>query len=277
MVSYILYLVLVSTVASQISSETSTSRVVRRLDTLERKVFMQNDVIEVLRTALHNLQKDLNDERDFMKEDISELFTRLTGSSGQVVRPVEEPVSKIQHGSCECGAIVSQYENLMMAFKKEKNENIMLRKEFHEIRKQHDFENGNASEKFNNMVSRLNSAEKTLRSEINTIKYETIVEFHEMRQQHDFEIGNVSEKLINMDSRLNNSEETLRSEINTIKYETISEFQEMRKLQDFKIGNVSEKCYKVESRLSYAEKTLRSDIDIINKETMAVNHRYSVC
>ncbi|KAH3750498.1 hypothetical protein DPMN_185024 [Dreissena polymorpha] len=238
---------------------------------------MQNDVIEGLRVALHNLQKDLYDERDFRKEDISELFTRLTGSSEQVVRPVEEPVSKIQDGSCECGAIVSQYENLMMAFKKEKNENIMLRKEFHEIRKQHDFENGNASEKFNNMVSRLNSAEKTLRSEINTIKYETIAEFHEMRQQHDFEIGNVSEKLINMDSRFNNSEETLRSEINTIKYETISEFQEMRKLQDFKIGNVSEKCFKVESRFNYAEKTLRSDIDTINKETMAVNRRYSVC
>ncbi|KAH3849173.1 hypothetical protein DPMN_091569 [Dreissena polymorpha] len=64
---------------------------------------MQNDVlvIEDLRAALYNLRKDLNDERGFMKEDISEFFTSLTGSSGEVVSPNEEQVSKTQQGPCD--------------------------------------------------------------------------------------------------------------------------------------------------------------------------------
>ncbi|KAH3795983.1 hypothetical protein DPMN_149547 [Dreissena polymorpha] len=191
------------------SSETSTSRISRRLDRIE-----ENE--EDLRAALRNLRKDLKKEIDFIIEDISALSIRLTGSSGQVVRHDEEQVSKTQQASCDCGDIVSQYENLMMAFKREKFENILLRKEFHEMRKQHDFEIGNVSEKFINMDSRLNNAEKTLRSEINTIKYETIAEFQEMIKQQDFEIGNVSENCYKVESRLYSAEKTLRSDIDTI-------------------------------------------------------------
>ncbi|XP_052235021.1 fibroleukin-like [Dreissena polymorpha] len=235
---YIVYLVLLPTVFSQMSSETSTSRISERLDRIE-----ENE--EDLRAALRNLRKDLKKEIDFLIEDISTLSTRLTGSSGQVVSHNEEQVSKTQHASCDCGVIVSQYENLMMAFKREKSANILLRREFHEMRKQHDFEIGNVSEKFINMDSRLNNAEKTLRLEIDTIKNEKMAQ--------------------------------LRSEINTIKDETNAEFQEMKKQQDFEIGNTSEKCNKVETRLIITEKTLRSDIDNIKKETMAINHRYAAC
>ncbi|KAH3753374.1 hypothetical protein DPMN_188042 [Dreissena polymorpha] len=71
------------------SSETSTSRILRRLDRIEENLFMiQNDVIDDFRAGLRNLQKDLKEERDFRIEDISALSTRLTGSSGQA--------------SCEC-------------------------------------------------------------------------------------------------------------------------------------------------------------------------------
>ncbi|KAH3841694.1 hypothetical protein DPMN_115167 [Dreissena polymorpha] len=206
---------------------------------------IQNGDIEGLKAALLNLRKDLKKEIDFSKENISALSTRLTGSSEQVVRHDEEQVSKTQQASCDCVDIMSQYENLMMAFKREKSENMILRKEFHELRKRHAFEIGNVSEKFINMDSRLNNAEKTLRSEIETIKNENMAQ--------------------------------LRSEINTIKDETIAEFQEMKKQPDFEIGNTSEKCYKVETRLKSVEKTLRSDIDNIKKETMAINHRYAAC
>ncbi|KAH3750118.1 fibroleukin-like [Dreissena polymorpha] len=228
MVLYIVYLVLLPTVFSQMSSETSTSRISRRLDRIE----------EDLRAELRNLRKDLKEEINFIIEDISALSTRLTGSSGQVVRHDEEQVSKTQQASCDCGDIVSQYENVMMAFKREKFENILLRKEFQEMRKQHDFEIGNISKKFINMESRLNNAEKTLLSEIDSIKNEKMAQLH--------------------------------PEINTIKDETIVEFQEMKKQQ-------VEKCYKVETRLTSAETTLRSDIENIKKENMAINHSYAAC
>ena len=50
----------------------------------------------------------------------------------------------------------------MMAFKREQSENIFVRKEFHEMRKQHDFETGNVSEKFINVDSMIINTEKTL-------------------------------------------------------------------------------------------------------------------
>ncbi|KAH3708453.1 hypothetical protein DPMN_067904 [Dreissena polymorpha] len=158
-------------------SETLTPRILKRLDSLDEHVFnIRNDVIESLRDELRKLRKDLKEKRDFRIEDISTLSNRLTGSSGQLVRHDEEQVFKVQQGTCDCGAILSKYESLMMAFKREKSENIMLRKEFHEMRKQHGFEIGNVSEKFNNMDSRLNNAEKTLRSEIDTIKNEKMAQ-----------------------------------------------------------------------------------------------------
>ncbi|KAH3708458.1 hypothetical protein DPMN_067909 [Dreissena polymorpha] len=60
---------------------------------------------EDLRAALRNLRKYLKEERDFRMEDISALSTRLTGSTGQLVRLDEEQVSKTQQASCDYGAI----------------------------------------------------------------------------------------------------------------------------------------------------------------------------
>ncbi|KAH3750105.1 hypothetical protein DPMN_184621, partial [Dreissena polymorpha] len=126
----------------------------RRLDRIEKKE-------EDLGAALRDLRKDLKEEIDLILEDISALSTRITGSSGQVVKHDEEQVSKTHQASCDCGDIVSQYENLMLAFKREKSENTMQRKEFREMKKQHDLEIRNVSESFINMDSRLNNAEKT--------------------------------------------------------------------------------------------------------------------
>ncbi|KAH3750100.1 hypothetical protein DPMN_184616 [Dreissena polymorpha] len=126
----------------------------RRLDRIEKNE-------EDLGAALRILRKDLKEEIDLILKDISALSTMITGSSGQVVKHDEEQVSKTHQAPCDCGDIVSQYKNLMMAFKREKSENTMLRKEFREMKKQHDLEIRNVSENIIDMDSRLNNAEKT--------------------------------------------------------------------------------------------------------------------
>ncbi|KAH3779363.1 hypothetical protein DPMN_157165 [Dreissena polymorpha] len=50
---------------------------------------------------------------------------------------------------------------------------MILRKKFDKMRKEHDLEIGNLREMFNNVVSGLNSTDRTLRSEVDTIKNET--------------------------------------------------------------------------------------------------------
>ncbi|KAH3791950.1 hypothetical protein DPMN_145440 [Dreissena polymorpha] len=164
MLLYMLILVCIETVSSNIVSESSTSRILRRLDKLEDDVSMiQNDIIEDLRGELSNLRKDLKEEIKLRREDISTLSNILTESSRQVVIHKNMEDSKSQHWSCDCGAILSKYDSVVKAFKREKSENIMFRKAFNEMRKQHD-----------DFDSRLNSAERNLRSEIDTIKNETI-------------------------------------------------------------------------------------------------------
>ncbi|KAH3791269.1 hypothetical protein DPMN_144752 [Dreissena polymorpha] len=164
MLLYMLLLVCIETVSSNIVSESSTSRILRRLDKLEDDVFMiRNDLIEDLRDELRNLRKDLKEETELRREDISTLSNIITESSGQVVLHKNMEDSKSQHGSYDCGAILSKYDSVINALKSEKSENILLRKAFNEMRKQHD--------DFN---SRLNNAEGNLRSEIDTIKNETI-------------------------------------------------------------------------------------------------------
>ncbi|KAH3791157.1 hypothetical protein DPMN_144637 [Dreissena polymorpha] len=164
MLLYMLLLVCTETVSSNIVSESSTSRILRRLDKLEDDVFMiRNDLIEDLRDELRNLRKDLKEETELRREDISTLSNIITESSGQVVLHKNMEDSKSQHGSYDCGAILSKYDSVINALKSEKSENILLRKAFNEMRKQHD--------DFN---SRLNNAERNLRSEIDTIKNETM-------------------------------------------------------------------------------------------------------
>ena len=138
MLLYMCYIVFLEIVSSSVLSETSTSRILRRLDRLEDDVSMiRNDIIEDLRVELRHLRKDLKEERKLRREDISTLSKILTESSGQVVKHKHEEVSEVKQGPCNCGAILSQYEHVMNAFKKEKSENIMLRKAFNEMSKQH--------------------------------------------------------------------------------------------------------------------------------------------
>ncbi|XP_052222090.1 techylectin-5B-like [Dreissena polymorpha] len=133
----------------------------------------------------------------------------------------------------------------MNAFKSEKSENVMLRQKFDAMRKQHDFEIGNLREMFNNVVSGLISADRTLRSEIDKIKNETIenalrreqsekimlqTKFDHMRKEHNFEIGNLREMLNNVVYGLNSTDRTLRSEIDTIKHDTLGNLSATKKL-----------------------------------------------
>ncbi|KAH3791726.1 hypothetical protein DPMN_145215 [Dreissena polymorpha] len=190
MLMYMLYLVLFKTVFSQLLSETSSSRIFKRFDRLENDVLVIRDDVLVIRKALkeesdvfredistlfnelRNLRKDLDEERKRRIGDISTVSYRLT-ESGQVERNDKEPVSITQQVSCDCGAVSSQFKNVINAFKNEKSENIVLRKKFDEMKKEHDFEIGNLLEMFNNNVSGLYSTDRSLRSEIDTIKTET--------------------------------------------------------------------------------------------------------
>ncbi|KAH3792081.1 fibroleukin-like [Dreissena polymorpha] len=152
----------------------------------------------------------------------------------------------------------------MNAFKIEKSVNMMLTKKVEELRKEYDFEIGNVREMFNYVVSRLNSTDRALRSEIDTIKNETkenvsaaknlvhdiyVVcqqeindtrdyfndvmlrkKFDEMKKERDNEIGNVREMFNNVVSKLNSTARTFSSEIDTIKHETKANMSAAQKL-----------------------------------------------
>ncbi|KAH3792336.1 hypothetical protein DPMN_145830 [Dreissena polymorpha] len=211
---------------------------IRRLDKLEDDVFkIRNDIIEDLRDGLRDelrdLRKDLKEERDLIREDISTLFNMLTKSSGQVDRHQIEEVSKAKQGSCNCGATLSQFENVISAFKREKSENIMLRKEFNEMIKQHD-----------DFYLRFNNAERKLRSEIDIFKNETRASFSATQKLvHDIQKDNQSEKVMlqnafneirkqhdAFDSRLKSAERNLRSDIDKHKNETKADITATQKL-----------------------------------------------
>ncbi|KAH3779364.1 techylectin-5B-like [Dreissena polymorpha] len=177
MLLHMLYLVLFQTVSSQSLRETSTSRIMKRLDKLEDDVLVlkeENDLckndISILSDELRNLRKDFDEEIKLRRGGTS---NRLTASSGQDVSHYKEQPAIAQRGSCDCDGIVREYKNAMHAFKSEKSVNMMLHKKVDEIRKEHDLEIGNLREMFNNAVSILNSTDRTLRLDMDTIKNET--------------------------------------------------------------------------------------------------------
>ncbi|KAH3802662.1 hypothetical protein DPMN_156340 [Dreissena polymorpha] len=199
---------------------------IRRLDRLEDDVFK-------IRDDLHDLRKDLKEERELLRGDISTLFNMLTESSGQVDRNQIEEVSKAQQGSCNCEATLSQFENVINAFNREKSENIRLRKEFNEMRKQHD-----------DFYLRFNNAERKIRSEIDTVKNETIAGFSATQKQvHDIQKDYQSENITlrktfnemkkqhdDFDSRLKSAERKLRSDIHKNENETKADITATQKL-----------------------------------------------
>ncbi|KAH3793293.1 hypothetical protein DPMN_146800 [Dreissena polymorpha] len=261
MLVYVLYYVLIQTVDSQLLSEISAKTILKRLERLESDAF--------------TIRKDLNEENELLREDISSLSNRLSELSGHD----KEPVAIAPHGSSDFDAIVSQYENLMNAFKREKSENIILRKKFDKMRKEHDFEIGNLREMFNIALSGLNSTDRILRSEIDTIKHETIEnalrrehsekimlqkKFDEMRKEHDLEIGNLREMFNNIISVLKSTDRTLRSEVDTIKNETTVNLGAAQKL----VHDSYVVCQKEinDTRAYFNDVLLRNKFDEIRKE-----------
>ncbi|KAH3791981.1 hypothetical protein DPMN_145470 [Dreissena polymorpha] len=263
---YMLYLVLLQTVSSQLLSEASTSRLLKRFERFEDDLFLirktlkeESDIfredISTLFTELRNLRKDLDDERQLRRGDISTVSNWLSESSRHVVSNDKGPITIAQHGSCDCDAIAGQYRNLINAFKSEKSENIILKKKFDEMKKEHDFEIDNLREMFNNSVSEINSTDIALRLEIDTIKNEAIdntfsrenfvniilqQKFDELRKNYDFEIGNVRETLENVNARLDSADRRLRSEIDTMKLEAHANLSATQKL----VHNSYSVCHK---------------------------------